>query len=326
MIISKTPVRISLFGGSTDYIPYVEEHGGLVVGTTIDKYIYITARNLPAFFDFKTKVSYSEVEHVKDNKEIKHKIVKGVLEYLGMEQGVEINHMCDVPSWSGVGSSSAFIVGLLNCLQTLEGLNHTDPYSLYKQAVFMEQSVFQECVGLQDSAWAAFGGFNAIKFEPDGKTKVCQFLIDTEVQESIENSLLLFYTGISRQAQQIAQSYVKKDMSKTIDIHHAIKGIAMDAIDPIYEGDIEKLGHLLHDSWMLKKTLSNQISKPQIDNYYDKAIQAGAYGCKITGAGGGGFFLVCANPKYHNEIRNSLKGLLEIPFRFENKGSHILYD
>ena len=324
MIISKTPVRISLFGGSTDYIPYVEKHGGLVVGTTIDKYIYITVRNFPSFFDFKSKVSYSEVEHVKDNNLIKHKIVRGILRHLNIHQGVEINHMCDVPSWSGVGSSSAFIVGLLNCLQNLEGLYPTNPYALYQQAVFLEQKVFQECVGLQDSAWAAFGGFNTIKFEPDGKTKVCQFLIDKDTQNRIENSLLLFYTGISRQAQHIAQSYVTSDMSKTEDIHHAIKEIAKESINPIYEGNVEKIGQLLHESWELKKTLSDKITKPEIDNYYNKAIDSGAYGCKITGAGGGGFFLVCAEPKNHEVIRNSLSNLLEIPFRFENKGSHIL--
>jgi len=320
VLISKTPYRISLFGGGTDYPSWYKNHGGEVLSATIDKHCYLTARFLPPFFEEKSRIVWSQIEAVKDNSEIAHNSVKACLEYLGIQEGVEIHHQGDLPARSGLGSSSAFTVGLLNALYALKGHIWTKP--LVYEAIKVEQEIMKENVGVQDQIAAAMGGFNHTTIMQDGS-----FLVKPVDKKNLEDYLLLFFTGISRTASDIALEQIRSHEKGNKETEtKAMQGMVGEAVNILQSrGNLDAFGHLLHESWMIKRKLSNNVTSDFIDGIYHRGRRAGALGGKLLGAGGGGFMLFFARPEYHDNIKNHLKDFLHVPFRFSNKGSEIIY-
>jgi D-glycero-alpha-D-manno-heptose-7-phosphate kinase len=324
MIISKTPFRISLFGGGTDYPSWYRDNGGSVLATAIDKYCYISCRHLPPFFEHKHRVVYSKVESVKEINEIQHPAVRAVLSTLGTNEGLEIHHDGDLPARSGLGSSSSFTVGLINALNALKG-QQTSKEDLAKQAIYIEQEVLKENVGSQDQILAAFGGFNRIDFNPDDSFNITPVIINKDLTGQIQNHMLLFFTGLSRYASDIAKDKIAnfknhfRELTQMKEMVNEGLSILQSNSDPIKD-----LGKLLHESWELKRSLSTKVSTPQIDEIYKSGIESGAIGGKILGAGGGGFILFIAKPENHKKIRTRLKNLVHVSFKFNNTGSKIV--
>jgi D-glycero-alpha-D-manno-heptose-7-phosphate kinase len=324
MIITRTPFRISFFGGGTDYPAWYREHGGAVLATTIDKYCYITCRRLPPFFEHKHRIVYSKVETVKHNDEIKHPAVRAVLNWLKIDEGLEIHHDGDLPARSGLGSSSSFTVGLLNALYGLRG-QIASKEGLANEAIHVEQNIIGENVGSQDQVLAAFGGFNRIEFDRDGRFKVTPVILPTHRRDELRNHLILCFTGFSRTASEVAKSKIEnlKNREKELKLMHAMVDEAISLLQNVRE-PIDSFGKLLHESWQYKRSLSDRVSTPQIDQIYTAAMEAGAVGGKILGAGGGGFMLLFAKPEKHQAIRERLSGLIHVPFDFEYSGCQIV--
>ena len=327
VIVSRTPLRISFFGGGTDYPAWSREHGGKVLSATIDKYTFLTVRRLPPFFEHKNRIVYRRIEMTASVKEIQHPTVRAVLEHLGLE-GMEIHHDADLPARSGMGTSSAFTVGLLNACHALEG-RRTLKENLALDAIHVEQILLQETVGSQDQVAAAYGGLNQIAFKKGFSDGACRGSFEVDALplpswrlEELQNHLLLFFTGIARTASDVASSFVP-GLATNAALHGSEKQVE-DAIRILDNpGSILPFGSLLHDAWTKKRSISSKISTPAIDTYYATAREAGAIGGKLLGAGGGGFLLFFAPPKAHQVLRSRL-GLLEVPFRFETGGSRIL--
>ncbi|MBI4180945.1 MAG: kinase [Chloroflexi bacterium] len=324
MIISRTPFRISFFGGGTDYPVWYHENGGAVLGTTIDKYCYITCRYLPPFFEHKYRIVYSLTELVRDIDEIRHPAVRETLRFLGITEGVEIHHDGDLPARTGLGSSSSFTVGLLHALYALKGIM-PPKMQLAQEAIDIEQNIIKENVGSQDQVLAAFGGFSRINFSGDGNIEIEHIIIKPQRLELLQNHLMLFFTGFSRTASEIASEQIKQTPNKKRELAE-MQGMVDEAIN-ILDGDNDLLefGKLLHQSWQLKRSLTDRISTPSIDAIYDRAICAGATGGKLLGAGGGGFILLFVSPELQARVKENLNGLLHVPFRFENLGSQIIF-
>jgi len=324
MIITRTPFRISFFGGGTDYPVWYEKHGGAVLSTAIDKYCYITCRNFPPFFDARTRIVWSKIELKNDVEEIEHPAVKGVMKFLEIKDGLEIHHAADLPARSGLGASSSFTVGLLNALYALRG-ETPDRGQLVNDAIHVERNIIGESVGSQDQVAAAFGGFNKITFRPDHSIEVAPLAIRPEVLAALQDRLLLFFTGLSRSASEIASAQIKNtpNKEKELKMMHAMVDQAAGFLE---KGDVDAFGRLLHESWQLKRSLSDVISTPHIDAIYEAAREAGALGGKILGAGGGGFMLIYADPAKHATIKERLKSLLHVPFKFEKGGTEIIYN
>ncbi|MFQ5737195.1 MAG: kinase, partial [Thermodesulfobacteriota bacterium] len=289
MIISRTPHRISFFGGGTDYPSWYLENGGKVLGVAIDKYCYITCRELPPFFKHKHRIAYSKVETVTHVDEIQHPSVKATFKHLGINRGLEIHHDGDIPALSGMGSSSAFTVGLLKTLHALEGKIILKD-ELYRQAIHIEQNVIRENVGSQDQVWAACGGLNTIDFLQNGKIVVEPIIMPEKSMRKFESRLMLFYTGRARYASDIAKEQIRNTSKNKKELNE-MRGLVDEAhrimTRPGVE-DFHEFGTLLNETWMLKKSLSRQISNPEIDDIYDAAIMNGAVGGKLLGAGNGG--------------------------------------
>ena len=325
MIISRTPFRISFFGGGTDYPDWYQEHGGAVLSTTFDKYSYISCRELPPFFDHKHRIAYSKLEYVNEVKQIEHPAIRGIFNELAISKGMEIHCDADLPARSGLGSSSSFVVGMLQALKAQEG-EYVSKDWLAKEAIRMEQTVLGECVGSQDQIAAAYGGFNFIEFKPGGDFVVNPLDISKERLEELNSHLLLFFTGFSRIASDIAKSKVANFINRKDELM-AIRAQVDQAIDILVSPrDITEFGKLLDKAWQLKRNLSEKVSSGQIDGIYKKAQENGALGGKILGAGGGGFMLLFATPDKHARIIESLKELIHVPFQFENSGTQIIYD
>lgn len=324
MIISRTPFRISFFGGGTDYPAWYTEHPGRVLGTTINKYCYITCRYLPPFFDHKTRVIYSKIEHVNDNTAIEHPSVRECLKFMKIKKGVEIHHDGDLPARTGLGSSSSFTVGLLHALYALKGVMPSKR-QLALDAIHLEQGPMAEHVGAQDQALAAFGGLNLINFGGADHVQVVPVTINPQRLKLLQKHLMLFFTGFSRIASVIAEEQVKKTSSHKCELKtmYDMAGQALDILNS--PADIGDFGTLLHESWLIKKSLSDKISNSMLDGIYDRGRAAGALGGKILGAGGGGFMLFFARPEHHETIKEKLSGLLHVPFRFEGLGSQIIF-
>ena len=324
MIISKTPFRISLFGGGTDYPEWYHKNGGSVLATAIDKYCYISCRHLPPFFDHKHRIVYSKVESVKKIEEIEHPSVRAVLSTLGTSAGLEIHHDGDLPARSGLGSSSSFTVGLINVINAMKGLQ-TSKDDLAKQAIYIEQEILKENVGSQDQILAAFGGFNKIDFNADDSFNITPVIINKDLTDKLQDHMLLFFTGLSRYASDIAKAKIAniknnfRELTQMKEMVNEGLSILHRPSDPIND-----FGKLLHESWKLKRSLSTKVSTPQIDEIYETGIKAGALGGKILGAGGGGFILFFAAPENHNKIRDRLKNLVHVAFNFDNTGSKIV--
>ena len=324
MIISRTPFRVSFFGGGTDYSEWYREHGGAVLATTIDKYCYISVRELPPFFDHKFRVVYSVVENVKDVRDINHPAVRAVLERLQPEKGLEIHHDGDLPARAGLGSSSAFTVGLLGAMHALAG-RYTSKDALANEAIYVEQCLLREPVGLQDQISAAFGGFNRIAFRQDGTYQVTPMILPRERLDALQDHLLLFFTGISRSAADAAQTIIANLKSRTAELTH-LQQMVDHAIELLSSTttDIVEFGKMLDEAWTFKRKLSTRMSNETIDGLYQSAIRAGAIGGKLLGAGGGGFMLLFVKPEDRARVREALRHLIAVPFRFETSGCHIV--
>lgn len=323
MIVTRTPFRISFFGGGTDYPTWFQEHGGVVVSTTIDKYCYISCRYLPPFFEHKYRVVYSKIENVVAPAEIQHPAVRAVLEYMGCKDGLEIHHDGDLPARSGLGSSSSFTVGLLNALKAIKG-KHISNEDLASLAIHIEQDVIKENVGSQDQISAAYGGFNRIEFLQNGGFRVNPVILHRDRQEDFQNHLMLFFTGFSRIASEIAKSKIDNIHQRYTELSR-MKEMADEAISVLQgAGSLDEFGHLLDQGWQFKKSLSDKVSTPEIDEMYQAAREAGALGGKLLGAGGGGFMLFFVKPENQACVRERLSHLIHVPFRFENSGSRVV--
>jgi D-glycero-alpha-D-manno-heptose-7-phosphate kinase len=324
MIISRTPFRISFFGGGTDYPAWFTKHGGAVLSTSFDKYSYITCRHLPPFFDHKYRIAYSQLEHVNAIADIRHPAVRAVLNELDDGQGLEIHCDADLPARSGLGSSSAFLVGLLHALHGLRGRRVSQRW-LAQEAIRFEQQVLAEHVGSQDQIAAACGGFNIIHFRKDGGFCIEPVVLPDGRREELERHLMLFFTGFSRIASQVAKSQIENLDRNTQEVHR-IRAMVDQGADLLASNhDISEFGALLHSAWMHKRGLSDRISTAEVDTIYDTARLSGAIGGKLLGAGGGGFMLLFVPPERQADVRSALKQLIHVPFRFENEGSQIAY-
>ncbi len=323
MIISRTPFRVSFFGGGTDYPQWFCDHPGAVLGTTIDKYCYLTCRYLPPFFDHKSRILYSQIENIKTIDEIDHPAVREVLRFLKIQDGVEIHHDGDLPARTGLGSSSSFTVGLLNSLYALLGKMSTDE-QLAKEAIHIEQEMCGDVVGCQDQILTAYGGLNYIEFGGDNHLKVKRVAVGQEKIRSLQDHLMLFFTGFSRTASLIAKHQIQNIPQKKKELG-AIYAMAQEALKILNGDDLEPFGKLLDESWKLKRSLSDKVSTPEIDHIYNTAKKAGALGGKLLGAGGGGFVLMFVPPERQAEVRQQLKDYLLVPFKFESLGSQIIF-
>ena len=324
MIISRTPFRISFFGGGTDYPVWYEENGGAVLATTINKYCYISCRYLPPFFEHKHRIIYSQTELVPDVDEIQHPSVRETLKFMGITDGMEIHHDGDLPARTGLGSSSSFTVGLLHALYALKG-KMPSKMELALKAIHIEQEILRENVGSQDQVLAAFGGFNRIDFSEKNNFQVHPITLSRERLELLQGHLMLLFTGFSRTASQIAGEQIKATPNKKRELKEMYRMVD-EAINILNgENDLSAFGKLLHQTWQLKRSLTDKISTPDIDSVYDTAIGAGATGGKILGAGGGGFVLFFVKPELQAKVKESLSGLLHVPFQFENLGSQIIF-
>jgi D-glycero-alpha-D-manno-heptose-7-phosphate kinase len=324
MIISRTPFRISFFGGGTDYPEWFSEHGGAVLSTTIDKYCYLSVRELPPFFAHKFRVVYSIVENVQDVSEIQHPAVRGTLRWLNITKGLEIHHDGDLPARSGLGSSSAFTVGLINAVHALEG-RYVSKEALASEAIHVEQRLLHERVGLQDQVSTAFGGFNCITVTQDGAYTVSPMVLPRQRLDALQDHLMLVFTGISRNAPDIAETVVGNLKHKAADMH-ALRQMVDQAIAILTSPstDLVEFGKLLKEAWTLKRSLSNLVSNSTVDDLMQTAISAGAIGGKLLGAGGGGFALLFVRPEDRARVQDSVRKLITVPFKFEMAGSRIV--
>ena len=324
MIISRTPFRISFFGGGTDYPAWYRKHGGAVLATTIDKYCYLTCRYLPPFFEHKIRVVYSRIENCQTIDEIQHPAVREVLRYMKIGRGLEIHHDGDLPARSGMGSSSAFVVGLLNALYALNG-QMPSKHQLATESIYVEQELIKETVGSQDQVLAAYGGFNHISFLPNGEISVRPITIPKERMTELSSHIILFYTGIKRTASNVAESYVDNIENKKRQLR-LMKDLLEESISVLTSAqDICGFGELLHEAWEAKRSLSDKVSNSHVDELYEQALSAGAVGGKLTGAGGGGFLMLFAPPHTHRKIRAIFQNLIYVPLRFSFSGSQIIF-
>ena len=321
MIITKTPYRISFFGGGSDYPIWYKKFGGSVLSTTIDKYIYISCRELPPFFDHKYRIVWSKIENVKTIDEIKHLTVRKLIKYNKIKSGLEIHYDGDLPARSGMGSSSSFSVGLMRALSNYK---HKDikGISLAYKTILFEQKIMKETVGSQDQVAASVGGFNKINFLKNEKIIVKKILSNN--LKRLNSNLLLLYTGIQRNANAVASNYVHKlSNEKEKNVRKIISNVELGE-KMIKSGNINDFGKLLHHAWMEKKELSKSISNHKIDELYKSSIQNGARGGKLLGAGGGGFLLVYINKEKQKNFLSKIKNITNIPFKFSNEGCDVI--
>jgi D-glycero-alpha-D-manno-heptose-7-phosphate kinase len=323
MIISRTPFRISFFGGGSDYPAWYREHGGAVLSTAIDKYCYLTCRYLPPFFEHRFRILYSKIENVHRAEDIEHPAVRGALGELAIHRGVEIHHDGDLPARSGMGSSSSFAVGILHVLYALKG-HMCSKEQLAKEAIHLEQDVLGETVGSQDQIAAAYGGFNTIRFFQDGSFSV-QPVIMPEVRLSdFQQHLMLFFTGISRYSSDVAATFAGSLNKRAEGIYRFVEMVD-EGQNILSHGRLEDFGHLLHEAWQIKRSLSSAVTTTSVDEAYTLARKAGALGGKLLGAGGGGFLLLFVPPGQHGNVEKALSHFLHVPFDFEPSGSQIVH-
>jgi D-glycero-alpha-D-manno-heptose-7-phosphate kinase len=324
MIITRTPLRISFFGGGTDYPVWYREHGGAVLSTAIDKCCYITSRWLPPFFEYQSRVSYSRIENVNDNGTIEHPSARECLQFLDINGGVEIHHVADLPARTGLGTSSAFTVGLLLGLYALKN-QMRDKHALAVDALHVEQNLIREAVGSQDQVSAAYGGFNRINFNQDDSFEVKRVLTAPSRLAALDQNLALYFTGFSRIASEIAQEQVRVTPQRTKELETMFQmvGEAEDIVTNPHRS-LDEFGRLLHEGWKVKRSLTQKITNSDINEIYEAGLDAGALGGKLLGAGGGGFLLLYVPPERRDEVRRRLKKLLCVPFAFSNRGSQVI--
>ena len=323
MIITRTPYRVSFFGGGTDLPAWYRQHGGAALTSTIAHYCYLSVRPTPPHLPAKYRVAWSRLEDVDRLEDIQHPGVRACLKYMGTGQGVEVSHLGDLPARSGLGSSSAFTVGMLKALYALQGYRVVPNQAIAGAAVHVEQEVLRETVGIQDQIECAIGGLNVIRIAPSGDWEVERVAVTPETLAALQGSLMLFYTGFQRSASEIQADTVAALHDKT-ETMQAILGLVYLSTDILIKGNLDEFGGLLHEGWMLKQRLSTKICTEQILDLYEAARHAGALGGKLLGAGGGGFLLLYARPPDQPAVRAALPGLLEVPFRFESEGSRLI--
>lgn len=323
MILSRTPYRISFFGGGTDYPEYYNQFGGKTLGVTINKYSYLNLRNLPPYFNHKHRIVYSNQENVNTLDEIKHPSVRETLKYMNIKNGISVNHDGDIPARSGMGSSSAFTVGLINSINALNGkISSKD--ELAHTAIHIEQNLIKENVGSQDQVFAAYGGLNKIDFLQNGIINVHPIIMKKERMLLFQNNLMLFFSGLSRTASDVISEQIQ-NTSINIPNLNKMKNLVDEAYDILTSNrDLNEFGELLNTTWKLKKSLSSKVTNERIDNMYELALNAGALGGKLLGAGGGGFMLFYAETKDQNNVIEALNNFLHIPFDFDFDGSKIV--
>lgn len=323
MIISKTPFRMSFFGGGTDFPDFYKEYGGAVISTTFDKYCYVTVRHLPRFFEYKNELCYSKIERTEHVRDISHPAIREAMKYLDIHE-IRLNYEADLPARSGLGTSSSFAVGMLNAFYALKG-KYVDKRKLADDAIYLERILCNEAGGVQDQIAASFGGLNKIIFHNQGY-EVMPIIISPERKKVLNDNLMLFFTGFSRfssDIQQETQAVIadkNKQLLEMLDLVSIAEKVILDKYT-----DINEFGRLLDYTWRLKRGISSKISTNSIDELYQKALSAGALGGKLLGAGGGGFLLFYVEQDKQVKVKEALKDLLYVPFQFEEAGTRILY-
>lgn len=323
MVISCTPFRISFFGGGTDYPEFYKEYGGGVLSTSFDKYCYVTARHLPKFFDYNYQINYSKIEKVNNLGEVKHPAVRETLKYLDMRD-MFVGYDADLPARSGLGSSSSFVVGMLNAFYAVKG-KYIDKKRLAKEAIHIERVLCSENGGIQDQIAAAYGGFNRITFNEDDFT-VQSVIIDNARKSLLESNLMLFFTGFSRISSEIAVEQKKATYNKITELKEMLS--LVDEAEEVLvnkKASLSEFGKLLDCSWKLKRSITSKITTNSIDEIYELAIKNGALGGKLLGAGGGGFILFYVEKEKQIKVKEALSKLLYVPFKFEHDGTKIMY-
>jgi len=322
MIITQTPLRISFAGGGTDFREYYEKNGGAVLSATIDKYIFVTVKRR---FNKQIRVGYSTTELVDDLDELKHELVREGLRKTRITEGIEISTMADISSaGSGLGSSSTVTVGLLNAFHIYQGASQTAE-ALAREACEIEIDILQKPIGKQDQYAAAYGGFNVMRFLPNGKVKVEPLVIDESTKRKLEGNLMLFFTGMTRESSEVL-SEQKRNIPDKGDILDALKAMVDQLTDCLFREYLDDFGRILHQSWQYKKKMASKISNERIDALYEKALDAGALGGKVTGAGGGGFMLLYCRQDKQDKVRNALRELQELPVSFGRDGSLVIFN
>lgn len=323
MIITKTPFRMSFFGGGTDMEDYFTKHGGAVLSTTFDKYCYVNVRHLPRFFDYSTELSYSKTERVTEVDDIKHPAIRNAMKMLDMHE-IRLTYEADLPARSGLGTSSSFAVGMLNAFYALKG-KYADKKKLADEAIHLERVLCQEAGGWQDQIAASFGGFNRINFGPDGY-EVLPIIISLERKKQLNDNLMMFFTGFTRfssdvqKANNISAEEKKVQLKQMYELVDEAEQILVDK-----DRSLDDFGRLLDYTWKLKKQTGSSVSTDNIDILYQKGIEAGALGGKLLGAGGGGFLLFYVQKEKQEAVKEAMKDLMHIPFEFENGGTRVIH-
>lgn len=323
MIITKTPFRMSFFGGGTDMESFFREYGGAVLSTTFDKYCYVTVRHLPRFFDYSTELSYAQTERVVDVDQIEHPAIRNAMKMLDMHE-IRLTYEADLPARSGLGTSSSFAVGMLNAFYALKG-KYADKKKLADEAIYLERILCNEAGGWQDQIAAAYGGLNRINFSADGY-EVLPVIISPERKLALNQNLMMFFTGFTRFSSEIQQQNAGTAKNKTAQLREMLA--LVDAAERVLTdrtGDLDDFGRLLDQSWKLKRQTGAKVSTDSIDSLYAKGIAAGALGGKLLGAGGGGFLLFYVRPEYQKAVREAMGGLMHVPFAFENGGTRVVH-
>ena len=323
MIITKTPFRMSFFGGGTDLPEFYKKYGGSVISTTFDKYCYVNVRHLPRFFDFKTHLTYSKMEYVNTVDEIEHPAIREAMKMLDMHE-LRLIYDANLPARSGLGTSSSFAVGMLNAFYALKG-KYVDKRKLADDAIYLERVLCKEAGGIQDQIAASFGGLNRIYFSGD-KYEVNPIIISDNRKKILNDNLMLFFTGFSRLSSEIQKntaSNLEKKTSELKDMLYLVDEAEKILVDE--KQDINEFGRLLDLTWQLKRRIGDKISTDSIDELYRKALNAGAMGGKILGAGGGGFLLFYVEKNRQEKVKEVLRDLLYVPFRFENGGTRVVH-
>ena len=322
MIISKTPYRISFFGGGTDYPSWFKENKGKILSTTINKYVYLSLRDLGPYFNYKHRIIWSKVENVNNANFIQHNVVREMIKYFKIKDGVEIHYQGDLPARSGMGSSSSFVVGLMNAFLVKKGIR-LSKLDLAKKSILFEHKILKEIVGIQDQVSASYGGLNRLDIEKNGAFKVKKFKIDKQIKK-LDQNLVLLFTGIHRTANEIAGQYVYKLTKNKVMEMNEINFQVQEAEHLLLKNKFDDFGRLLNEGWKLKKSLSKVISNKKIDNLYEFAMNNGALGGKLLGAGGGGFILLYIPEQKQKKFFKKIKHVLNVPFNFSDEKSQII--
>lgn len=323
MIITKTPFRMSFFGGGTDMENYFKENGGAVLSTTFDKYCYVNVRHLPRFFDWSTELTYSKIEKVSNTDDIQHPAIRNAMKMLDMHE-IRLTYEADLPARSGLGTSSSFAVGMLNAFYALKG-KYADKKKLADEAIYLERVICNETGGWQDQIAASYGGFNRINFNAEGY-EVLPVIINPERKKQLNDNLLMFFTGFTRFSSDVQKVNKVSDKEKYAQLRQMYE--LVDEAEQVLVDktkDLDDFGRLLDTTWKLKRQTGAAVSTDSIDGLYAKGIEAGALGGKLLGAGGGGFLVFYVQPEKHVAVREAMKDLMYIPFRFEDGGTRVIH-